>query len=318
MGLGRRDFIAFAVAAAAGMHPACTSLSYLLTPRKQTHTEHLEIRDGYTHPVTRISREQGEYEIAILANSPSTEKEENWLHQGITNNNHSVWYDISVEQQLCTSRIDYNFVKRIVKGSEHLVAYTGNKLRYTWHHMHPITTLEQRFKDAIIKIKETTEAEIDVEMEIPREWIIEPAKIELLAMPSTGDMLVHIELANFLGKYGFELEPTRLIMPTGTYTFRPGPEIVELYERRKRELVEHIRDQAFCAGLGLILPEYEQYMRFKRQKRSPAQTIKAAETSLENMARDANIDPALHHLRECGLEIEYEKKREIPDVIALL
>lgn len=311
----RREFLTLAAMAVAGTHPSC---AYLITPRKQTNTEHLEIRDGYTHPLTQISRAQGEEEIAQLTNSTHTQKEENWLHQGVTNDDHSRWHDISVEQELCTSRIDYNYVKRVVKGSEFITKYSGKKLRYTWYHMHPITTLEARFKQAIIKIKDTTEAEIDVEMTIPEEWVIEPEKIELLAMPSTGDILTHIELDKFLRKYGFELEPTKLVMPTGTYTFKPGNKIIRLYNKRQRELVEHMRVQTFCAGLGLSLPDYREHQKWKRRRRTPTQIMRDAETSLENMARDANIGPALHYLRESGLEIEYKKKRNIPDVIARL
>ena len=318
MKLGKRDFLVMITMAFAGTHPACAASRYLLTPRKNTLTDHLEIRDSYTHPVTRISKDQGEREISNLVNSPHTTKEENWMHQGMTLSDHSVWSDISVEQQLCTSRIDYDFLKRIIKGSDRIVKYSGNKLVYTWYHMHPITTLKERFKEAIIKVKDNTEAEIDVEMDIPREWIIEPEKIELLAMPSTGDILVHIEIEKFLKKYGFELEPTKLVMPTGTYTFRPGFKIRELHNKKQREMVEHIRDAAFCAGLGLCLPSYEELRRIRKQKKTRAQIIRNAESSLENLARDARLRPALAYLKENGLDITYEKKRDIPGVIARL
>jgi len=253
--MDRRQFLGAVLLATAGCVPAF----------RMTRSLTLGVTDGHTHPVTYISRSAGERKLYHIVNSLDTKLEDGWLF--IESANLEKWVDIGAWQR----SNEVFFDNRVVKKELRELVRSGAPSNISVYHIHHLRSVFANSKSYQ-----------------PDKETLEQHHMEVFGAPGPSDIAAHINFEYNFNKYikGSEnvvLSESRVVAPTGIFTYTSTEKIKEAYERE---------------GAGCIIRLYKR--------------------AINQGTYDKDINSMLRMLEEGGVSVKYKRSRTLPRPIHII
>lgn len=233
--MDRREFLKLVAAYAAGAAVlGSAGCSHRLVP-----SDNLVVQDGFDHPYTFMTEQEGERRLAELACSYDTEAEESWLVFKVGKKGKNPWIDIGYKQEEGHVDMCAEFVDEITDDLRRTVG-PEKRVGCLSYHPHIIRAVIRKLKEMPAAMKKTAGLDGAVQMH----------HAEIISCPTGGDLAMHIDLKQYLQKKDLVLEQSRIVSPTGIFSYDSTPGLERLYRNSGIEAMEFIRDGAAFRGFN--------------------------------------------------------------------
>ncbi|MFH1064780.1 MAG: hypothetical protein V1729_06875 [Candidatus Woesearchaeota archaeon] len=186
-----------------------------------TEMPYLDIENSMIHPVTYLSRVEGESQLERLANT--SEIEEGWLFFEIEGQERGKWLDVSYDQHSATAKQDLQFIREQIAIMDRLGKEVSRKISCTAYHIHPVSVIM------------STNREWSSALDVLGRGYDEVGQyhMEVFAVPSHHDYVAHMGLEE-LFKENFSdsavsLSASRVVVPTGRFDYSLTDKFLEGY-----------------------------------------------------------------------------------------
>jgi len=175
-------------------------------------TDHLIVREGYTHAVTYTSRKKGESELVELANDSKIE--ESWLFFE-TEEEQGTWIDVGSYQTPYVSRHIPEFLTKEIKYMQSVRKRRHKPMTITPYHIHTLYSVcNQKNKYGLGQYLKQL---FGKENELPQ------VMLEISTMPSDGDIINYAVLEDsfkgMLTHSKMHLRSPKVGAPTGVFEY---------------------------------------------------------------------------------------------------
>jgi hypothetical protein len=238
--MDRREFLKIAATYAAGA--AVTAGTVVLGSAGCTHrlvsSDDLKVREGWTHPYTLMTWEEGSSRLHRIASSYQTDKEEAWLVFRVPRNEKLLWVDTGYLQESASLSISKQIVDGAVDVAKtHLPNSTVEDNALC--HIHPLKAVIEGLKEK--------EGRLDGEPRL--DGLIRQYHIEIGSLPSADDLVTHMEIRKYLREEkDYRLGRGWVVTPTGMFMYDPGPSLEKLYRNSGMEAMEFVVMCALIEG----------------------------------------------------------------------
>ena len=204
---------------------------------KLVQSDNLIIQDGFTHPYTFLTEEEGEKRLIELASSYNTKAEESWLVFRTDRRKCRAWIDIGINQDEGHVDMCEDFVEEITDDLRKTVG-PEKRIECLSYHPHIIRAVIRKLKELPAQTKRSMGLEDSVQK----------YHAEIISAPTAMDIAMHIDLKEYLQKKRIMLEQSRVVAPTGIFSYDSTPELERFYHNSGMEAMEFVRESAIFRG----------------------------------------------------------------------
>ena len=229
MKLTRRELFDLAGLAAVATASGC--LFHTLVP-----TSDLGVQEGLVHPVTHLSREEGEERLMDFANRKGG-IEEAWFFF----EHRDLWIDLGTSQWSGGLSIGDTYLNSLLQEIKKS-AYSGSLRDMSIYHLHDagvVVSNAQQFADFIQENAERPQMRVKLDQEYA----------ELFALPSVPDLEYALKLEGVLRESGFSLRDSCIAWFGGIFTYHIRPSLERRYQQEGEEVFEELLYPAIGRGL---------------------------------------------------------------------